>query len=410
MMSSATGDGACRACLRRSWLLAKLSMRLDYRSRDENRLLQLLALEDEELIRTLGGRWRRRLRAEWERFEPDESGSACGAHGDIEAVCTHNAGYPRGLRGRGGAPRMLYVAGGARQLATLAAEPTVAIVGSIRPTDYGMEMAGSLARGLTASGVTVVSGLANGIAAAAHAGALEADGPTVTVMAGGVDVIAPAGRRELYERVVEHGCAVAEPPCGYRQRRWCGPARARVIAGLAWMTIVVEAGESPSELRIARVARSLGRIVAAVPGRVTSPASQGTNALLMAGAPLLRGPADALDLLYGVGGVGARGSGASRADAHGPIASEGTSTEPGASGPSSSSVRMSASADSTPLEPRLRTVLEQVGAGRDTPGKLTSAGGDFSEMMLALSELEIMGLLGRGDGGRYVPRESLAGR
>jgi hypothetical protein len=103
----------------------------------------------------------------------------------------------------------------------------------------------------------------------------------------------------------------------------------------------------------------------------------------MAGAPRVRGPADALDLLYGVGVPGLRG-------AH----------------PRGSA----APAKAAKLEPRLQAMLEQVGAGRDTAGKLTSAGEDPGETMLALAELELMGLLGRGDGGRYVPRESLAGR
>ncbi len=285
---------------------------------------------------------------------------------------------------------MLHVVGGRQRLAKLTAGPVVAIVGSRRPTDYGMEMASSLARGLAASGVTVVSGLANGIAAAAHAGALEVDGPTVSVMAGGVDVVQPVGRRGLYERVIARGCAVSEPPCGCPPRRWCEPARARTIVGLARLTIVVEADENPRELLEARVAGALGQTVAALPGRVTSPVSRGTNALLMAGAPLVRGPKDVLDLLYG---VGARGLDAPRALRSGAVR---TPRRPGAP-------------VQAKLEPRLRRTLELVGAGRDTPGKLASEGEDPGETLLALAELELMGLLGRGDGGRYVPRESLAG-
>lgn len=290
---------------------------------------------------------------------------------------------------RAGAPRMLHVVGGRERLRELTSEPAVAIVGSERATDYGMEMARSLARGLAASGVTVVSGLANGIAAAAHAGALEVDGPTVTVMAGGVDVARPASRRGLYERVIASGCAVAELGCGFGQRRWCGPARARTVVGLARLTIVVEADEGP-ELVGARAALKMGRTVAAVPGRVSSPVSRGTNALLMEGAPLVRGPEDALRWLYGMQQRPSR-----RAPKHGQTAGRGQG------------VRRQ---PPRKLEPRLQAVLEQVGAGRDTPGKLTSAGEDPGETMLALTELKLMGMLARGDGGRYVPRESLAGR
>jgi DNA processing protein len=273
---------------------------------------------------------------------------------------------------------MLHVVGGRERLAKLTAKPVVAIVGSQRPTDYGIEMARSLARGLAATGVTVISGLANGIAAAAHAGALEVDEPTVTVMAGGVDVITPTSRRGLYELLTASGCAVAELPCSFQPQRWCEPARARTIASLARLTIVVEADDDPRELIGARAARALGQTVAALPGEVTSPVSRGTNRLLMEGAPMVRGPADALDLLYTL----------SWPHGHKPPATP----EP------------------TRLQPRLQTILEQVGAGKDTPNKLISTADDADETTLALTELELKGLLARGDGGRYVPRQSLAGK
>jgi len=136
---------------------------------------------------------------------------------------------------------------------------------------------------------------------------------------------------------------------------------------------VVEAGDGPGELAIARIGQSLGRTVAALPGRVTSPLSLGTNGLLREGASLVRGPGDALDLLYRVSG----------ARLPPPVAR----------------------APRGELRPRLRSVLEQVGAGRDTPAKLCVRGADAEEVLLALSELELMGLLGRGDGGRYVARD-----
>ncbi|HYM46357.1 MAG TPA: DNA-processing protein DprA [Solirubrobacteraceae bacterium] len=379
--------GACRECLRRSWLLAMLSVRLDCRSRDESRLLELLELDDRRLIEAIGGRRRRELGERWERFEPKELATAPG----VDTVCRHGPGYPSALSDFVGAPTMLHVAGGAERLGELTAQPAVAIVGSARATDYGMEMACSLARGLAASGVTVVSALADGIPAAAHAGALEADGPTVTALAGGADVCSPASRRALCERVKAKGCAVAELPCGRKARRWCQAARARTVAGLAELTVVVEADESRRELTGARVARALGRTVAAVPGRVTSPVSRGTNALLMEGARLVRGPGDALDLLYGVG------AGDATAPDAGPVM-QGCAAE-----------RTRRAQGSPELEPRLRETLEKVGAGRDTPGKLTAAGQDAGDVLLALAELELLGLLARGDGGRYVPRSSAMG-
>jgi DNA processing protein len=246
-----------------------------------------------------------------------------------------------------------------------------------------MEMARSLARGLSVSGVTVTSGVSDGIAVAAQEGVLEADGRPLTVMDGGLDVACPARRRALYERVRSKGCAVAELPCGCGSRQWCDTARERIVVGLAQLTIVVEADENQRDLLSAHVARALGRTVAAVPGRVTSPVSRGTNALLMEGAELVRGPGDALELLY-------------KGDATG--------------GMSATAKRLATPPRVPQLEPRLRTTLEQVGAGKDTPAKLTAGSADAGEVLLACSELELMGLLARGDGGRYVPRESLAGR
>jgi DNA processing protein len=375
--SFATAD-ACDECLGHSWLLAALSANLAYQARDRGRLLELLALGDEELVQAIGGRRRAELRARYARFTHQDIDWSTG----VEAICRHHPSYPRGLRLAGDrAPRMLYMAGEARRLGELGSEPTVAIVGSRRATDYGMEMARSLARGLAASGVTVAGSLADGIAIAAQAGALEVEGRTLTVMDGGVDVAYPARRRALYGRLRSRGCVVAELPCGCGVRQWCHPARERIVVGLAELTIVVEADEQPADLLGAHVAKVLGRTVAAVPGRVTSPASRGTHALLMEGAALVRSPEDALELLY---------------------------EDNPQSRPDNTSSRTSPNPTAAALEPRLSEILEQVGAGNDTPTKLTMASGDPGEVLLALSELELMGLLTRGDGGRYVPRESLA--
>jgi DNA processing protein len=388
---------ACGECLRRSWLLAVLSARLEYQARDRGRLLELLALGDDDLVQAIGGRRRRELRERYARFTPRDIRWAT----DVEAICRHHRGYPRALAGdwasrsegtlaEDWAPRMLYVAGATQRLQALRAEPMVAIVGSRRATDYGMEMARSLARGLAASGVTVTAGLSDGIAVAAHAGALEVDGKTLTVMDGGLDAACPARRRALYGRVRKAGCVVAELPCGCGSRSWCQTARERIVAGLAQLTIVVEADEDPGELFGAHITNVLGRTIAAVPGRVTSPVSRGTHALLMEGVPLVRGPGDALDLLYGedpaqkIDGPPRKMTATPSSKTGAPLASQ--------------------------LEPRLRSTLERVGAGRDTPAKLTAGSDDAGEMLLALSELELMGLLTRGDGGRYVPRESLADR
>jgi DNA processing protein len=361
-------EGACRSCLRRSWLLSALSASLDYQFGNVQRLTELLALSDEHLLSAVGGRRRQELIAGHARFDHRDLRNAEGAL----SVCRHRSSYPKALRDAG-SPAMLNVHGGVGRLRDLTAAPTVAILGSSRASDYGVEMAKSFARGLAASGVTVTSGLSDGIEVAAHAGALEVSGATVAVIPGGLDAGYPAKRRSVYERISRHGCAVAELPRGSEPRRWGRVAGQRILVRLARLVIVVEAREHARELAGARIAQALGRTLAAVPGRVTSPASSGTHALLMSGAHLVRGPADALELLYG--------------------------PQPQATAP-----RPCSRAE---LEPRLQATLERVGEGRDTPGKLTRDGGDCGEILLALSELELLGLLARGDGGRYVPRHAL---
>jgi DNA processing protein len=360
--------GACAGCLRRSWLLSALSPALEYRSRDRGRLIELLALGDDDLLSALAGRRRDELRALYETFDPDE----LRRDPREQTLCHHRHGYPRALNGPAG-PRMLNVAGGTERLCGLTAGPVVAILGSRRASDYGIEMARSLGRGLAASGVTVTGSLVDGIAVAAHAGALEARAGTVAVMGGGLAVACPARRRSLYGRLMDTGCAVSELPCDCRGRRWGGLASERIVVGLARLSVVVEAEDTAEDLAAARIAQALGGIVAAIPGRVTSPLSRGAHALLMDGAHLLRGPEDALELLFDIGDPPPR----PRSPAAGALHAQ--------------------------LERRLNTVLERVGAGADTPDKLASEGTNPGELLLALSELELMGLLRRGDGGRYVP-------
>ena len=360
---------ACHECMRRSWLLAELSALLDFQASDLPRLIELLSLEDAQLMQALAGRRTAELKGRHARFGPEE----LGREPHVEAICRHDARYPRGLQ-HPGAPRMLHVRGGAVALAELAAAPVVAIVGSRRASDYGMETAKSLARGLAASGVTVTSSLSDGIPAAAHSGALEVSGRTVAVVGDGLGLRRSGRRRSLYERVTRQGCALSELPSDRQGRRWGQAAGQRIITGLARLVVVVEASDAPHELAVAKIANALGRSVAAVPGRVTSQLSAGTNALLMNGARLVRGPQDALDLLYPVAGAQAALAEDSRCAAE--------------------------------LTPRLQRTLEMVGAGRDTPERLARAGADLEDALLTLSELELMGLLARGDGGRYVPREA----
>lgn len=357
--------GACATCRRRSWLLAELGGLLDCNTRADGRLFDLLALGDDELIAALGGHRRHELQASYARFSPAD------AMRDerVLEVCRHDSVYPQALSACTSAPATLYVLGGRERLARLTARPVVAVVGTSRATDYGIEMAASLARGLAASGVTVAGELTGEIGAAALTGAMHAQA-ALAVLAGGVDVAAPARRRALLARIEDGAAAVGELPCGTRSRRWSYAATARTVVALAELTIVVEADCTPRELASARLARRLGRPVAAVPGRVTSRASRGSNALLRDGASLVRDAGDALDLL---------GHGDGR-------------------------LRPTRDTEQS-LSPRLRELLERVGEGFDTPARL--GGDDPGELLHALSELELLGLLARGDGGRYVPTDAV---
>jgi DNA processing protein len=363
----APAKAACERCLRRSWLLAELSARLEFCALERGRLVEVLALDDQALIAAIGGRRRDALSERYAAFEPESLECRTGH----ESVCRHDRAYPRLLE-QPVAPAMLHVAGGVARLRELTGGPAVAIVGAERASDYGLEIARSIARGLSASGVTVVSRLADGIATAAQVGALESRQGSIAVLGGGLKAGCPARGRSLYGRVVQGGCAVAELPCLAGGRRWCKVASERIVAGLAGLTLVVEAAGDPGTMTDVMSARVLGRPVAAVPGRVTSRLSAGTHALLRCGAPLVCSAEDVLDLL-------------------------GLPPAP------------ATTADRLELPRRLRSVLDAVGEGSDTPDKLGSGRADPGGLLLALTELELMGLLVRGDGGRYLPCGGLAG-
>ncbi len=175
--------------------------------------------------------------------------------------------------------------------------PRVAIVGTRRCTRYGHDLARELGRGLAASRVTVVSGLAAGIDAAAHQGVVEAGGVPVGVVGTGLDVVYPARNRGLWEAVGDTGYLCSEAPLGTQPARWRFPSRNRLIAALAHVVVVVESHRSGGALLTADVAETLGRRVLAVPGSVRSPASEGTNQLLAATAHPCTGLADVLAAL-----------------------------------------------------------------------------------------------------------------
>ena len=190
-------------------------------------------------------------------------------------------------------PAALFVWGDA----TILSRPAAAIVGSRDHTPYGASAAHLLTSGVARAAV-VVSGMARGLDAIAHAAALEAGGTTVGVLGNGFGVVYPAANRALYERVSREGCLVSELPPGERPRVSTFPRRNRIIAGLAGVTVVVEAAVGSGALITADCALEQGRSVLAVPGPITSPTSEGCNKLIQQGAKPALCVADVLEELH----------------------------------------------------------------------------------------------------------------
>jgi DNA processing protein len=176
----------------------------------------------------------------------------------------------------------------------LLARPAVAVVGARACSGYGASVARRLGRELGAAGLVVVSGLARGIDAEAHRGALEANGTTVAVLGCGIDRDYPAAHAELARRVAATGLIVAEYAPGVEPAPWRFPARNRIVAGLCAATVVVEARERSGALITVDLAMEEGREVFAVPGEITSSLSAGTNELLKLGAAPLTSETDVL--------------------------------------------------------------------------------------------------------------------
>ncbi len=259
------------------------------------------ALErDERLPEVPPPRWAGlRLRAE--RVVPGrdlEESAGCGGR----LVCPGDHEWPGQLDDLGAArPVGLWVRG-ACSLRFVALR-SVSLVGARACTDYGTHMAGELAATLAERGWTVVSGGAYGVDGAAHRGALAVGGPTVAVLACGLDVAYPAGHRQLLERVAEGGLLVSELPPGERPTRGRFVQRNRVIAALSRGTVVVEAALRSGSLITARRAARLGRHLMAVPGPVTSGLSAGTHRLIRQEATLVGSAGEVIELVGAMGEV-----------------------------------------------------------------------------------------------------------
>ncbi len=205
------------------------------------------------------------------------------------------ADYPPLLAAIHDPPSRLYLRGDGS--VELLSGPAAAIVGTRSCSPYGALVARRLGRELAAAGATVVSGLARGVDAEAHRGALEAGGPTVAVLGCGIDRDYPRAHVALARRVAEVGLLVSEYEPGVEPAPWRFPARNRIIAGLAGVTVIVEARAKSGALITADFALEDGREVFAVPGEITSALSRGTNELLRLGAAPLIESGDVLAAL-----------------------------------------------------------------------------------------------------------------
>jgi DNA processing protein len=201
-----------------------------------------------------------------------------------ECLLPSEPGFPEVFREIPDPPTLLFALG---DLACLA-RPAVAIVGSRDHSPYGAEACRSIAGAAAAAGIAVVSGMARGLDAIAHAAALDAGGTTIGVLGNGLGVIYPAANRALYRAVAERGLLLTEFPPGERPGPGSFPRRNRLISGLARVTVVVEAAEGSGALITVGAALAQGRDVMVVPGNITSPTSVGANGLIRDGAePLL---------------------------------------------------------------------------------------------------------------------------
>ncbi len=222
------------------------------------------------------------------------SAEACGAR----HIFAGEPDFPRALAAAEDSPPVLLVVG----RGDLLNRPSVAIVGARNASTNGRRLAREIAAGVAAGGFVVTSGLARGIDAAAHEGALE--GGTVAVLAGGPDVVYPEENRRLYEAIGIRGTIVAESPPGLVPQARHFPRRNRIISGLSLGVVVVEAAVRSGSLITARLANEQGREVMAVPGSPLDPRCRGANDLIRKGATMVEGAEDVLSVLDAMRGDG----------------------------------------------------------------------------------------------------------
>ncbi|VVD75076.1 SMF protein [Pandoraea communis] len=319
--------------------------------------------------------------------------------------------YPRALLTLGDAPPILYCCGDIG-LPNRAGNMAAALVGSRRATPQGRDNARHFARVLGQAGVTVVSGLAAGIDAAAHEGALETAGRTCAVVGTGADIVYPARHRALAGRIAERGLLLSAFPIGTPPRPDHFPRRNRLIAALARCTVVVEAATHSGSLITARLAGELGRDVLAIPGSIHAPQSQGCHTLIRDGATLVTSPEDVFEAL-GIVPLAAkadtRRSGEGRARPpgqrhapRGPQAAGPVDVDSDGNAHGLPTVHPTVTASAS-MPPDVTAVVEALGYDPVSADTLCERTGMGAGAVLAhLSVLELDGRIARLPGGRFV--------
>ncbi len=212
---------------------------------------------------------------------------------DHHLIGWDNPDYPALLRRMPSPPPALFVAGDSNLLWN----PQIAVVGSRNATAGGIDNARDFARALIRAGLTITSGMAEGVDAAAHLAALDANAPTIAVVGTGTDVVYPRRHSRLAARIQAHGAIVSEFLPGTEARREHFPRRNRVLAGLTLGTLVIEAAERSGALITARLAAEAGREVFAVPGSIHNPLARGCHRLIRQGAGLVEDAREVIEAL-----------------------------------------------------------------------------------------------------------------
>jgi DNA processing protein len=307
--------------------------------------------------------------------------------------------YPQRLLKIYDYPPFLYLKG-----SLLSGETAVAVVGSRLASVYGRFVTEKLSRELAMRGVSVVSGLARGIDAAAHRGALAGKGRTIAVLGCGLDVVYPPENEALAAEIASRGALVTEYPFGTQPDAPHFPARNRLISGLSLGVVVVEAGEKSGSLITARIAAEQGRSVFAVPGEIGSAGSRGTHHLIRQGAQLVESVDDILEEILPQAGVP-------------PEAAPASAREAAATGQQTASREVPMAADPAAPEPndpsqglgeverRLMAVIGTEPAAVDT--LIAATGLSAQRVQSGLLVLELMGLIRRLPGKQYQLKESV---